>query len=168
MGRGGADYAKYIGLSPPWFSTFRRTFFIWTTLRNKKSMRKCHYDFLLWNQIITFCIFLNGGRYRRKFRLKISKPLKKNQVLTSQARTKPFFPLFNAAAVEKHVYLNVTDKKTDVWFWPLCICAQIFCPKKTSSSPIKNTFQIFFWLLFTLILCNFSVQTLKYFQKNLN
>ena len=32
--------------------------------------------------------------------------------------------------------------------------------------PNKKYFQIFFWLLFTFILCNFSVQTLKYFQKN--
>ena len=43
---------------------------------------------------------------------------------------------------------------------------EMFSPKKTGFSPIKNTFQFFFWLLFTFILCNFSVQTLKYFQKN--
>ena len=37
--------------------------------------------------------------------------------------------------------------------------------KKLVFPPIKTTL-IFFWLLFTFILCNFSVQTLKYFQKN--
>ena len=35
----------------------------------------------------------------------------------------------------------------------------------TSPGP---AFQEIFWLFFTLILCNFSVQTLQYFQKNFN
>ena len=38
---------------------------------------------------------------------------------------------------------------------------------KIGFSPINKYFPKFFWLLFTFfILCNFSVWTLKYFQKN--
>ena len=37
--------------------------------------------------------------------------------------------------------------------------------KKLVFSPHKKCFPKFFWLLFTFILCNFSVRTLKYFQK---
>ena len=62
----------------------------------------------------------------------------------------------------------IADKRTDVWSRPSCIYNQIFSPKKTTVfSPIKKYFPIFFWLLFTFILCNFSVQTLKYFQKKI-
>ena len=38
--------------------------------------------------------------------------------------------------------------------------------KKTGFSPVKKYFPIFLKLFFTFILCNFSVRTLKYFQKN--
>jgi hypothetical protein len=62
--------------------------------------------------------------------------------------------------------LWVTDKRTDVWSRPSCIYTQIFSPKKTWFFPHKKYFPKCFWLLFTFILCNFSVQTLKYFQKN--
>ena len=37
-----------------------------------------------------------------------------------------------------------TDKRTDVWSRPSCLSTQIFSPKKTGFSPIKNTFQNFF------------------------
>ena len=43
---------------------------------------------------------------------------------------------------------------------------QILSPKKTWFFPHKKEFPKFFWLLFTFILCNFSLRTLKYFQKN--
>ena len=59
-----------------------------------------------------------------------------------------------------------TDKRTDVWFRPSCIYTQIFSPKKNWFFPHKKCFPIFFWFLFTFILCNFLVRTLKYFQKN--
>ena len=45
---------------------------------------------------------------------------------------------------------------------------EIFSPKKTGFSPVKNTSLNFLWLVFTFILCNFSVQTLQYFQKTSN
>ena len=60
--------------------------------------------------------------------------------------------------------LFITDKRTDVWSRPSCIYTQIFTPKKNWFFPHKKYFPIF-WLLFTFILCNFSVRTLKYFQK---
>ena len=58
-----------------------------------------------------------------------------------------------------------TDKRTDVWSRPSCIYTQIFSPKKNWFFPHKIYFPKFVWLLFTFILCNFSVLTLKYFQK---
>ena len=44
-----------------------------------------------------------------------------------------------------------TDKRTNVW-------SQLVFPH-------KKYFSNFFWLFFAFILCNYSVQTLKYFQK---
>ena len=41
-----------------------------------------------------------------------------------------------------------------------------FLPQKTLFFPHEKYFPKSFWLLFTFILCNFSVRTLKYFQKN--
>ena len=60
-----------------------------------------------------------------------------------------------------------TDKRTDVLFRPPCIYIQIFSPKKTGFTPHEKYLLFFFLLLFTFILCNFSVWTIKYFQKNL-
>ena len=40
--------------------------------------------------------------------------------------------------------------------------------KKLGFSPHRKYFPKLFWLLFTFILCNFSVQILKYFQENLS
>ena len=42
----------------------------------------------------------------------------------------------------------------------MLIYNQIFSPKKNWGFPHKKNFPIFFWLLFTLILCNFSVRTM--------
>jgi hypothetical protein len=41
----------------------------------------------------------------------------------------------------ENVSLRTTDKRTDFWSRPSCIYTQIFSPKKTGFSPIKNTFQ---------------------------
>ena len=43
---------------------------------------------------------------------------------------------------------------------------KFLAPQKNYFFPHKKYFPKFFWLLFTFILCNFSLQTLKYFQKN--
>ena len=60
----------------------------------------------------------------------------------------------------------VTDKRTDVWSRTSCIYTQILA-LKNYLFPHKEYFHIFFWLLFTFILCKFSVQTLpKTFSKN--
>ena len=62
---------------------------------------------------------------------------------------------------------EIIDKRTNVWSRPSCIYTQIFRPKKTGFSIIINTFQKTFDFFFTFILCNFSVRTLKNFQKKL-
>ena len=51
------------------------------------------------------------------------------------------------------------------WSEGLSTYIEIFSPKKTGFSPVKNTSQIFFFLLFlTFILCNFSVRTKFFFE----
>ena len=63
-------------------------------------------------------------------------------------------------------WATTTDKRTDVWSGPSCIYTQIFSPNKTWFFLHKKYFPSFFWILFTFILCNFSVQT--FFKKILN
>ena len=63
-----------------------------------------------------------------------------------------------------NLYLS---QRTEVWYRASCIYTQIFSPKKTGLFTHKKYFQKLFWLLFTFILCNFSVRALKYFLKNL-
>ena len=48
-----------------------------------------------------------------------------------------------------------TDKRTDVWFRPSCIYTQIFSPKN-GFSPIKNTFQFFFYFCLPLFYATFQ------------
>ena len=69
--------------------------------------------------------------------------------------------------IQLYTSTKFTDKRTDVWSQPSCIYTQIFSPKKLVP-PIKNTFQIFFDFCLPLVLCNFSVRTLQYFQRKLN
>ena len=66
--------------------------------------------------------------------------------------------IFSLAILENRSN-RITDKRTDFMY-----LHTNFKPQKTGFSPVENTFQNFFDL-FTFILCNFSVQTLKYFQK---
>ena len=70
-----------------------------------------------------------------------------------------YFRLFHS--IHFPCSISTADRRTDVWSRPSCIYTQIFSPKKTGF-PKK------FRLLFTFILCNFSVQTLKSFFLNLN
>ena len=53
-------------------------------------------------------------------------------------------------------WVGNTDKRPDVWSRPLCIYTQIFSPKKTCFSPIKNTFQNFFDFCLPLFYATFQ------------
>ena len=64
------------------------------------------------------------------------------------------------------MFVGNTKKRTDVWSRHSCFYTQNFSTKKTWFFPHKIYFKKIFWLFFTFILCNFSVQTLKYFFKN--
>ena len=52
--------------------------------------------------------------------------------------------------------VSPTDKRKDVWSRPSCIYTQIFSPKKTGSSTIKNTFQKFFDFCLPLFCATFQ------------
>ena len=58
--------------------------------------------------------------------------------------------------MKQHNCMTTTDKRTDVWSRPSCIYTQIFSPKKTGFSPIKNTFQIFFDFCLPLFYATFQ------------
>ena len=54
------------------------------------------------------------------------------------------------------IQVFTTDKRTDVWSRPSCIYTQIFSPKKTGFSPIKNTFKIVFDFCLSLFYATFQ------------
>ena len=54
----------------------------------------------------------------------------------------------------KSCILMATDKRTDVWSRPSCIYTQIFSPKKTGFSTIKNIFQNIFDFCLPLFYAN--------------
>ena len=51
---------------------------------------------------------------------------------------------------------KITDKRRDVWSRPSCIYTQIFSPKKTGFSPIKNNSQHFFVFCLPLFYATFQ------------
>ena len=61
-----------------------------------------------------------------------------------------------------------TDKRTDVWSRPSCIYTQIFSPKKTGLSLMKNTSKIFFDFFYLYYMQLFSADPRIFFFRNLN